>query len=186
MKTIISFPPWSGGNHVKNMLKVQNDNFDFFTRLYSKTKHKEIKQGENTVHETKGPNLSIEIFNNDDIVCGHFGQVMSIRNDIANTKHKKWILISPDTRECREIIANRFGELTLDGYYDQEQLFLYESHMYHNYFKSSMNDIMNISVYELWENDIDKLLDRLDFFLPFDINKDKAKHLHKLWRAKFK
>ena len=54
--------------------------------------------------------------------------------------------------------------------------------MMHNYFGSKMEDIMNISVYELFSDDINPVLDRLDFFLPYELDKDKAKYLHKIWR----
>ena len=108
---------------------------------------------------------------------------MSLRKDIAKVD-KRWILISPDTYECRSLLINRGTNLALDSYFDHEQIFLYEPHMFNTYFGTPMDKIMNISVYELFADDIDGVLDRLNFFLKSNIDKKKAKHLHKLWKAK--
>jgi|TARA_R110000782_G_scaffold257632_1_gene346935 hypothetical protein len=184
MKIIICFAPYSGGNHVKNILNLNEENFDYYKQIYTR---KEKKQG--GVHEVEGriPNLTKEKYQENNIVNGHYGEVMSIREDVQQTDNKKWILISPDTYECRSIIYKRSRAMTsdgliLDGYYDLEQVFLYEPHMIHNYFGSEMKDIMNISVYELFSDDINLVLDRIDFFLPFELDKDKARYLHKIWR----
>jgi len=171
MKTIICFPPQAGGNHVKNLLLLNETNFEFYENLYNGN---DIK-----VHAHEGGNLTKAIYYANDIVHGHFGEIMSIREDVQLTENKRWILISPDTYECRSILYTRLGELKLDGYFDYEQVFLYEPHMYHTYFKSKMDDIMNISVYELFSNDIDDVLNRLNV-----AHKDKAKYLHKIWKAK--
>jgi len=180
MKIIICFVPFGGGNHLKNILHLNEDNFDYYKQIYTRNK----KNKQIGVHEVEGePNLTKEKYHKNNIVHGHFGEIMSIREDIRQTDNKKWILISPDTYECRSILYKRNGELKLDGYFDHEQIFLYEPHMMHNYFGSNMEDIMNISVYELFSDDIDEVLDRLDFFLTSAINKDKAKYLHKLWKA---
>lgn len=175
MKIIICFPPFAGGNHVKNILHLNEDNFDYYKQIYTRETF--------GVHEIENvPNLTLEKYHKNNIVYGHFGEVMSVREDVRQTTNKKWILISPDTYECRSIIRKRSKQLVLDSYYDHEQIFLYEPHMMHNYFGSEMQDIMNISVYELFSDDIDSVLDRLNFFLPFELNKDKAKYLHKIWR----
>ena len=175
MKTIICFPPWAGGNHVKNLLELNNANFDNYVDLY--------KGKDNKVHAEDGHNLTKQKFDQNNLLLGHFGEIMSLRDDIAKIE-KKWILISPDTFECRSILFNRGGELKLDEYFDQEQVFLYEPHMYNTYFQTPMKDIMNISVYELFSDDIDKIIDRLNFFLTRSIDKEKASYLHRLWKAK--
>lgn len=177
MKTIICFPPYAGGNHIKNMIQVNNENFEKYIQLY--TDKASSRPG---VHLHPGENLTKEKFYKNNIVHGHFGEVMSIRDDVQQTENKRWILISPDTYECRLILNKRHSKLELDGYFDHEQVFLYEPHMYHTYFKSKMDDIMNISVYELFSNNINLVLDRIDFFLPFELDKDKARYLHKIWR----
>lgn len=179
MKLIICFPPFAGGNHVKNMIQVNEENFEKYIELYT-----DKAPSQPGVHMRPGANLTKEKFHKNKIVHGHFGEVMSIRNDITNSGYKKWLLISPDTYECRSIISKRFGELDLDSYYDHEQVFLYEPHMIHNYFGSKMIDIMNVSIYELFSDDINSVLDRIDFFLPFKLDKVKASTLHKIWREK--
>ena len=35
MKTIICFPPYAGGNHVKNLLEFTTDNFNTYLDLYT-------------------------------------------------------------------------------------------------------------------------------------------------------
>ena len=179
MKLIICFPPFAGGNHVKNILHLNEDNFHHYKQIYTRDRKNRIG-----VHAVEGePNLSKEKYHKNNIVNGHFGEIMSVREDIRQTVNKKWILISPDTYKCRSILYKRSGVLPLDGYYDHEQIFLYEPHMMHNYFGSKMEDIMNISVYELFSDDINPVLDRIDFFLPYEMDKDKAKYLHKIWKA---
>jgi|TARA_R110001592_G_C12801898_1_gene717045 hypothetical protein len=178
MKIIICFVPFGGGNHVKNILHLNDDNFDRYKKIYTRKEKTQIG-----VHEVESvSNLTKEKYHKNNIVNGHFGEIMSIREDIRHTYNKKWILISPDTYECRSIISKRSSLLVFDSYYDHEQIFLYEPHMMHNYFGSKMEDIMNISVYELFSDDINPVLDRLDFFLPYELDKDKAKYLHKIWR----
>ena len=178
MKLIICFPPFAGGNHVKNIIQVNEENFKEYIKLYT---DKEPSQP--GVHMHPGHNLTKEKFHKNNIVHGHFGEIMSVREDIRQTVNKKWILISPDTYKCRSILYKRSGVLPLDTYYDHEQVFLYEPHMIHNYFGSKMIDIMNVSIYELFSDNINSVLDRIDSFLPFNINKDQAKDLHKLWKG---
>lgn len=176
MKTIICFPPEGGGNHCKNILEFTEENFDAYVDLYN---------GREThgVHAQRGHNLTKEKFEQNNLLLGHFGEVMSLREEISAID-KQWILISPDTYECRSILYERGRFLKLDEYHDHEQIFLYEPHMYNRYFSTPMSDIMNISVYEWFADDIDEVLDRLGFFLSRDIDKDKAKYLHQLWKAK--
>ena len=175
MKTIICFPPWAGGNHVKNLLEFTTDNFSTYLDLYTGK--------DNKVHAQDGPNLNKQKFDQNNILHGHFGEIMSLRKEIAEVD-KRWILISPDTDECSSILVNRGKLFALDSYWDNEQVFLYEPHMYNTYFSTPMDNIMNISVYELFADDIDGVLDRLNFFLKSNIDKEKAKYLHKLWKAK--
>jgi len=175
MKTIICFPPYAGGNHVKNLLEFTIDNFDTYLDLYTGKDKK--------VHAQEGHNLTKQKFDQNNILHGHFGEIMSLRKDIAKVD-KRWILISLDTYECRSLLINRGTNLALDSYFDHEQIFLYEPHMFNTYFGTPMDKIMNISVYELFADDIDGVLDRLNLFLKSNIDKEKAKHLHKLWKAK--
>lgn len=175
MKIIICFPPYAGGNHLKNLVSLNENNYETLIDLY--------KEKVNRVHAHKGLNLTKEIFYQNKIVHGHFGEIMSLRQDIEDVD-KKWILLSPDTHDCRSILANRFDYHKLDSYFDNEQVFLYEPHMYSKYFGSKAEDIMNISVYELFSTNINNVLDRINFFLSTNIDKDKATYLHSLWKAK--
>lgn len=175
MKTIICYPPYAGGNHVKNLLEFTTDNFNSYLDLYTGK--------DKAVHAQDGNNLTKQNFNQNNILHGHFGEVMSLRENIIEVD-KRWILISPDTHECRSLLVKRGTELILNSYFDYEQIFLYESHMFSRYFRTPTENIMNISVYELFADDIDGVLDRLNFFLTSNIDKEKAKHLHKLWKAK--
>ena len=65
MKIIICFAPYSGGNHVKNILNLNEENFDYYKQIYTR---KEKKQG--GVHEVEGriPNLTKETFQDNNIL----------------------------------------------------------------------------------------------------------------------
>ena len=54
MKTIICFPPYAGGNHVKNLLEFTTDNFDTYLDLYTGKDKK--------VHARDGHNLTKQKF----------------------------------------------------------------------------------------------------------------------------
>jgi hypothetical protein len=179
-KIIIVFPLNAGGNHLKNLIEVNSDNFVEYKSLYLQSK--------NSVHTRKDKNL-IEQDLDTNLMHGHFGEIMSFQTQIRAMRNKRFISISPDTYEDRKILSERFDpphSLELDSYYDYEQVFLYEPFMFHYYFNVSMDDIMNISVHELFQDNINNVIDRLNFFLRRDLSREHVNELHRIWRQKNK
>ena len=178
MKVIICFPPNAGGNHLRNLLTVTKENINSYIPFY---------KGGKSVHSRAEPNL-IEEDLSDDLIYGHFGEIMSYQNEIRKFTNKKFIMISPDTYEDRKILSERVvGEhnnLKLDSYHDHEQVFLYEPFMFHYYFGTKMKNIMNISVTELFNDDINPVIDRINYFISKDLARDQVNQLHKIWKSK--
>jgi hypothetical protein len=181
---IIPFPPGAGGNHLKNILVS-----DISKLQYTNP----------TVHQTPGDNLQASqietVLANPEathVLHGHFGEIMSYQNQIRNIKDKKFIIISNDNLRDRQLLYKRqkqIGCVTLEkgGYFEGEQVFLYEPFMYHHYFDVSMEDIMNISISEWFVEDITLVVDKINYFLKINLNVDVVNNLHKIWyRNNFK
>ena len=68
MKIIICFVPFGGGNHVKNILHLNDDNFDRYKKIYTRKEKTQIG-----VHEVESvSNLTKEKYHKNNIVNGHF------------------------------------------------------------------------------------------------------------------
>ena len=176
MKIIICFPPKSGGNHLKNLLTVTKENIDSYIPFY---------KGDGTAHSRVGYNLVEEDLLTD-LMYGHFVEIMSYQNKIQKFTNKKFIIISADTYKDRKILSERvLGEhdnLTLDS--DYEHLFLYKPFIFHNYFETEIKNILNISVTELFNDDINPVIDRINYFISKDLARDQVNQLHKIWKSK--
>ena len=181
-QVIISFPPGAGGNHLKNLLSLDKNNID---KIYSESR---------TVHSQPGSNFKIaqaydEAGNIKECVLhGHFGEVMSHRDEIKTWPNPKFILISPDTYADRQLLHARWKKLgpayqnfKLGNYYDGEQVFLYEPFIFRDCFATHMDNIMNISISEWFIEDISAVLDKISKFLQIDLNINECQRLHKLW-----
>jgi hypothetical protein len=53
--------------------------------------------------------------------------------------------------------------------------------MYHWYFQTPMDHIMNISISDWFTKEIDSVLDKLSYFLKLPINKEEANANHAIW-----
>lgn len=181
---IIAFPPFAGGNHLKNLLTVTDKNIDSYIPLYNGSNTVHSHAGPGPVHSRVGHNLNKEDLSTD-LMIGHFGEIMSYQNEIRKLTNKKFIIISPDTYEDRKILSERFvdPELKLDSYYDHEQVFLYEPFMFYYYFGTKMKNIMNISVTELFNNNINPVIDRINYFISKDLARDQVNQLHTMWKG---
>ena len=184
---IIAFPPSAGGNHLKNILSLNSDSV--LPAFYSNNKP--------SVHQRPGSNLKEQDCINAisqpglHILHGHFGEIMSYQKYVDQMVDKKFIILSPDTAEDRKLLRARailLGQATSDaeGYFDQEQVFLYEPFMYNRYFRTSMLNIMNISISEWFTNDIDPVIDQLNQFLNCKLDTEYVKQLHTIWIGKIK
>jgi hypothetical protein len=178
MKIIICFPPKSGGNHLKNLLTVTKENIDSYIPFY---------KGDGTAHSRVGYNLVEEDLLTD-LMSGHFGEIMVYQNKIQKFTNEKFIIISADTYNDRKLLSERvLGEhdkLKLDSNQDQEQLFLYKPFVFHHYFGTKIENIMDISVTEFFNDDINPVIDRINYFISKDLARDQVNQLHKIWKSK--
>jgi len=182
---IVVFPPASGGNHLRNVVASCYVDSDQLVKLYKKFKP--------TVHQKIGGNLQLQaveeaVANQDQthILHGHFGEIISFQNQIRSITDKKFIILSPDSTEDRMLLSTRRQILKHEsfpdkGYFDQEQVFLYEPFMYYWYFQTPMDHIMNISISDWFTKEIDSVLDKLSYFLKLPINKETTNVNHATW-----
>jgi hypothetical protein len=119
---------------------------------------------------------------------------MSFQNEIRELTDKKFIILSPDSVNDRAMLNIRRRKLgsgynnCKDGdYFDGEQVFLYESFMYHHYFGVSMENIMNIPISEWFVEDIGLVINKINYFLKINLDVVNVNKLHKTWyRNNFK
>lgn len=180
----IVFPPGAGGNHLKNIVVSCYQNVDI-SLLYGNYKK--------TVHANIGLNLQYNQIENAvlhpnqvHVLHGHFGEVMSFQQQVRSLDNKKFIILSPDTPNDRQLLNARrrllgYKDATVGDYFDGEQVFLYEPFMYHWYFQVPMENIMNISISEWFDKDINSVLDRISYFLQLPINKEQISNIHSVW-----
>jgi hypothetical protein len=179
---IVVFPPAAGGNHLKNMLSNDLDQ-DLYKEIY--------KNHAYWAHAKVGHNFNCDDLIKKNITHGHFGEVMSNQDLVRSISDRlRLIILSPDSLIDREMLYSRRKKLNystfsqVGDYFDGEQVFLYESFMYHHYFDISMNNIMNISISEWFNPDIANVLDRIVQFLQVDLDKELCLELHRLWYQK--
>lgn len=175
---IIPFPPAAGGNHLKNIITNNMSNLEYVSH---------------TVHQLPGRNLQASQINSalaapqdTHVLHGHFGEIMSYQHQIRSIKDKKFIIICNDTDDDFTLLSNRKKKLNYflpnrKEYFEGEQVFLYEPFMYHYYFNVAMDNIMNIPITEWFVEDISPVINRINFFLKYNIDVDVVNALHKVW-----
>jgi hypothetical protein len=178
---IISFPPGAGGNHLKNLIDnaLLGKEID---SLYKKNK---------TVHSNIGSNFNAKDLLEHKLTLGHFGEIMSNQKIIRSLSPVKFIILSPDTLEDRVLLSKRRRQLghhedyysTLGNYFDGEQVFLYESFIYHYYFNIPLENTINISISDFFNEDIKPELKKISEFLEINFDYDQSNLLHKTWRS---
>ncbi len=185
---IVVFPPGGGGNHLKNIISTGYDlPVDVEHAYQPNTVGAHIASSYNI-----GSDQVDQVINNpkdNHVLHGHFGEIMSFQNEIRSIDNKKFILISPETVEDRKLVEYRRTLLKftpLDMYFDNEQVFLYECFMYHYYFGAEFDDIMNISIGELFARDISGVIERLNQFLQINVDSQQVLDWHNKWIKKSK
>jgi hypothetical protein len=181
---ILPFPPGGGGNHLKNILVSNISNLTYDSP---------------TVHQTPGGNLQAGQVNAvlanaeaTHVLHGHFGEIMSYQNQIQNIKDKKFIIICNDNSTDHRLLSERRTQLGYynfknGDYFEGEQVFLYEPFMYHYYFDTPMENIMNIPISEWFVEDISSVINKINYFLKINLDVDAVNTLHKMWyRNNFK
>lgn len=196
MSTIfISFPPAAGGNHLRNIIELTTNLFntasyrqsilDQYTTLSKIYVHGDdyASQIEGNIHALK---IHRAVLNPSDnwLFYGHFSEIYSFRNSIAPIRDKKFILISPDSIECRNIWLARATKLNMQpvgDYYIGEQVFLYEPFIYYDMLKTKKTNVMNISVSEWFKHDVEPVFTKIELFLNTKIDRTLANQLHTIW-----
>jgi hypothetical protein len=185
---LISFPPAAGGNHLRNLLALQYTSAGDLLPTYGPKNNDVISAHAKWINDQviDGAVIDSENFS---AAHGHFGVYMTHREKIKKIKNKKFILITPITQGERQMLNRRRPlvgrEALIDGdYHDGEQVFLYESELYHLCFSTPYEDIMNINVSELFTQDITELISRLNLFLGVNVDCTQAQQLHQVWITK--
>lgn len=173
--TVIIFPPWGGGNHLKNL--ICGVPLCFLEHHYQRA----------TVHTKPGNNFSPKELLETKITLGHFGEVLSHRDLLRSLPSIKFIILSPDSVQDRQLLHARCMRLGVNrwigftNYWDGEQVFLYEPFMYNLYLGIPMENIMNISISDFFKEDILQDLIRISNFVNTEIDYDQCLMLHKIW-----
>jgi hypothetical protein len=186
---IIAYPPSGGGNHLKNMLCLDNsfvNSADLNIDIYV--------NGEREVHSTDGRNMqefrmqAAETASGDYILHGHFGELAPWRNRINAIGDKKWILISFDTNRDRALLnerQRRLGQWGHEYYLNEEQPYLYQPEFYQSYFTGQAEHIYNIAIDNLWNPSLEqsRIIQQLNVFLNKNIDQAQAQFLHSHWHT---
>lgn len=173
--TVIIFPPGGGGNHLKNL--ITGSLLSLLRHVYQHA----------TVHSKPGVNFSHQELLEKKITLGHFGEILSHRDLLRPLPDIKFIILSPDSVQDRRLLHERCMRLGIDrwidvaGYWDGEQVFLYEPFMYNLYLGTPMENIMNISISDFFKEDILQDLVRISNFVNTEIDYDQCLMLHKIW-----
>lgn len=179
---IVIFPPGAGGNHLRNMLDASIAR-ETLTEIY--------KNHRPMAHAKIGNNFKVDNLINKKIAHGHFAEIMSqqvLLRSMSDTV--KLIILSINTADDRNQLKARRSRLNhnvsyqVGDYFDGEQVFLYESFMYHYYFNIPMSNIMNISISDWFKADITQELERISEFLQIDLDKKFCLDLHAMWYEK--
>ena len=191
----IAYPGGSGGNHLKNLLKVgsnfvnhvpdNQDIIDVYTTKKMPMVH--VAPFSNDIFKTTRSDSEQNI-----IYYGHFIDIYSSYKEIASVADKKFILLSIETDESKKIWMERcermffpyyrFNKPSMaDNYFIKEQTYLYQSDIYYDLFHIEKSDLMEIAVSEWFSEDILPVLNRLENFLQITIDKELCSQLHNTW-----
>lgn len=189
---VIAYAPGAGGNHLKNLLCLEStfgNSPDLDSTVYSTA-----TQPPGTVHSIPGRNVRADLIekycNNPDktwIIHGHFGELAPYRSQINAIENKKFIVISIDSDQDRQLLTKRqerLGHRQHPYYINEEQPYLYKSEVYTSYFTATTpEDVCVIPLYEAWHPNLveSKIIARLNNFLNININIDTAQTLHNRW-----
>lgn len=181
MTIIIAFPPGAGGNHLKNIITSDVEKLDYTTRTVHQHQiggNRRNLQSTQIRQATTDPHAG-------HVLHGHFGEIMSFRDEIRIIQNKKFIIVSPGSLTDQNMLNQRLQKIgnqyIRDGYFKGEQVFLYEAFIYHYCFQIPMENIMNIAISEWFIPDITQVVHRLNFFLKSNLDPIKINKLHSVW-----
>lgn len=184
---VIAYPPSAGGNHLKNILCLDQS----FANSNDLDQNK-YTGGNREVHSTNGRNMNTERVDaalrcqQDFILHGHFGELAQWRDRINAITDKKWILINIDSERDRFLLDNRqhrLGQFSHEYYLNEEQPYLYRSEFYQSYFTGSAENIYTMALNDFWNPDLNQsqIIQQLNVFLNKNIDQAQAQVLHSQW-----
>ena len=193
MLVLIAYPPSAGGNHLKNILCLDNsfaNSIDLnIKKVYYENQGAKIGEVQSipgrNVHEHFIDQVCQDI-DSDYVLQCHFGEIANYRDRIFDLE-KKLILLTIDDFTDRIILEkrqNRLGQHIHPYWLEEELLFLYQPEMYVRYFGISKNNIMSLPVHHFWKSDLEthSIIDRVNQFLNKQIPKKQAQDLHDRWQ----
>lgn len=174
---VIVFPPMAGGNHLKNLLSnLSEQEMDQIYR--QKTVHTSREFGNFKPKDLLEKKLTL----------GHFGEILSHRDWIRSLKDVKFVILSPETNKDRQLLYKRRQHLHCqdyfepEGYFDQEQVFLYEAMMFNLYLGIPMSNLMNISIGDFFQENLRPELERVAYFTDMILDFNMCLRYHQIWR----
>lgn len=186
---IIAYPPSAGGNHLKNIL-LMDQSWENSYELNLDT----YNRGDKEVHSTPGRNMQQYKLQNaktarkDYVLHGHFGELTPWREQINSIEDKKFILITIDTERDKDLLndrQNNLGQYSHPYYLYEEQEYLYQPYFYQTYFTAKLENVYNLPLHEFWCPNIHHygIVNRLNSFLNKNIDANEAQVLHTNWHT---
>jgi len=193
---IIAYPPGGGGNHLRNIVSLDERFRDQWPWPWvieqsvglAPYDHPTGVPGE--VHSLPGRNMHAvfteHITQNplgEYLLLGHFGELAPYAAAIRAWHHVQWLLITIDQAIDRELLRSRQQRLQYHPYWlDEEQIWLYRTEMYTQYFDADAAHIYTVPLHLLWQENIQSVLDHIEAWFDLDIDRPQADILHRKWR----
>lgn len=186
---IVYYPPSAGGNHLKNLINLDQgmrDNSKLDLDLYDQ--HKMV-QG--TAHARAGRNVQkveLEIIikkpNHQWCICGHFGELAPKRDLLMQIPDRKFVIVgieSPTDRWLLETRQERLGQQCHPYWLHEEQPYLYDRNMCKEYWRTL--EVWKIGLEQFWHPDLKyhRIIPELNRFLGTNIPEETARDLHSVW-----
>jgi hypothetical protein len=198
--TVICYPPGGGGNHLKNIISLDERFHDQWPWDWAKTLdlHSEVYVDDpdvmaGTVHALRGRNIHEVFFDHIEsqphdcyLLQGHFGELAKYLDRIKKINNINWILITLDHAQDRHLLdqrQHRLGQNNHPYWLEEEQPYLYQDLMCESYFRAQPQNILNIPLREFWNRDLAhyNIISRINAFLQIDVCLETAQTLHDHW-----
>lgn len=179
----IAYPFGAGGNHLRNIIvtcdpsRPQWQDYDRAHEMYCS--------------ESKIVHLYPDHWDHGlGVHQGHFVHFATDRSKIQDIKDQRWILLSPESHQDRQVLFRRQQRLDYpnfviepDSYPAFEQMVLYEQWLFCKLFDLTADQVMNIGISQ-WFGDVSITVQRINDFCGTSIDLERAQRLHQTWLAK--
>lgn len=196
---IIAYPPGGGGNHLRNLCDLDGRFQDQWPWDWVREQWQGLAAYDRPlgppgeVHSLPGRNIH-QVFveqithhsSGDYLIQGHFGELAPYAREIRSWPGVRWLIVTMDHDQDRQLLRQRQQRLQYHPYWlDEEQIFMYRSDMYVQYFGANPDQIYRLSVAQLWQQDlsVSGVLDVLQLAFDLVIDVGKARSLHEKWHA---